>query len=198
MAEADGPFHYRTGAPLHVVPTLDQIEGETVTERLRSAVAAINGRIVFTNSFGIEGQLLAHHIFTEKLPIEVVTLDTGRLFPETYKLWQETEERYGVRIRPIYPEAKAVSAVVADQGINGFYYSEEARQSCCDVRKVQPLNEALDGASAWLTGLRPVAPPLLDQARQLGFEAQSDQVRTVVRLDSRRDRRRVREARHSG
>jgi phosphoadenosine phosphosulfate reductase len=154
MADADGPFHYRTGAPLHVVPTIEQIEGETLTERLKSAVAAIKGRIVFTNSFGIEGQLLAHHIFTEKLPIEVVTLDTGRLFPETYKLWQETEERYGVRIRPIYPDGQDLSALVADQGINGFYYSEEARQACCDVRKVQPLDRALEGASAWLSGLR--------------------------------------------
>jgi len=117
-------------------------------------VDGISGRIVFTTSFGIEDQLIAHHIFSERLPIEVATLDTGRLFPSTYKLWQETEERYGVRIRAFYPDAQAVAAMVADQGINGFYFSKDARLSCCHVRKVEPLNRALAGAAAWVTGLR--------------------------------------------
>jgi phosphoadenosine phosphosulfate reductase len=130
------------------------IGGATIAERLRSAVAAVDGRIVFTTSFGIEDQLIAHHIFTEKLPIEVATLDTGRLFPSTYTVWQETEERYGVRIKAFYPEAQAAAAMVADAGINGFYYSKDARIACCTVRKVEPLARALHGAAAWVTGLR--------------------------------------------
>jgi len=154
VADADGPFQYRTGTPLHAAPALDAIRGDSIGERLRSAIEAIDGRIVLTTSFGMEGQLIAHHVFTEKLPVEVVTLDTGRMFPETYKVWQETEETYGVRIRAIYPEADAVADVVADQGINGFYHSKDARLNCCEVRKVQPLNRALDGASGWIVGLR--------------------------------------------
>jgi phosphoadenosine phosphosulfate reductase len=154
VADADGAFQYRIGTPLHVAAVVDAISGESVSQRLRSAIAAIDGRIVLTTSFGQEAQLIAHHIFTEKLPIEIVTLDTGRLFPETYQVWQETEERYGVRIRASYPEARALSELVADQGINGFYYSEDARNACCDVRKVQPLRNALDGASGWIVGLR--------------------------------------------
>ena len=130
------------------------IVGDTIAARLRSAAEAVDGRLVFTTSFGIEDQLIAHHIFTEKLPIEVVTLDTGRLFPSTYSLWQETEERYGVRIRAFYPEAQAVAALVADAGINGFYHSKEARIGCCGVRKVEPLARALAGAAGWVTGLR--------------------------------------------
>ena len=114
----------------------------------------IDGRIVFTTSFGIEDQLIAHHIFSERLPIEVVTLDTGRLFPETYALWQQTEERYGVRIRAFYPDSDLLAALVADQGINGFYHSKDMRLACCSVRKVEPLGRALAGASAWITGLR--------------------------------------------
>jgi phosphoadenosine phosphosulfate reductase len=110
--------------------------------------------VVFTTSFGIEDQLIAHHIFTERLPIEVVTLDTGRLFPETHAVWQQTEELYGVRIRAVHPDANALAALVADQGINGFYYSKDARLACCAVRKVEPLRRALAGASAWITGLR--------------------------------------------
>jgi phosphoadenosine phosphosulfate reductase len=125
-----------------------------IAARLRKLRAAVEGRIVFTTSFGIEDQLIAHHIFTEKLAIDVVTLDTGRVFPATYKLWQETEERYGVRIRAFYPEAQAVAEMVADAGINGFYYSKEARVACCTARKVEPLGRALAGAAAWVTGLR--------------------------------------------
>jgi phosphoadenosine phosphosulfate reductase len=149
VADADFP-KLRAAAPS--IPALDN--AEDIPGRIRSAVDGISGRIVFTTSFGIEDQLIAHHIFSERLSIDVVTLDTGRLFPSTYKLWQETEERYGVRIRAFYPDAQAVAAMVADQGINGFYYSKDARLSCCHIRKVEPLNRALAGAAAWVTGLR--------------------------------------------
>lgn len=151
LADADFP---RLKAGTEVLSAAAKIAGATVPERLRSLIAAVDGRTVFTTSFGIEDQLIAHHIFTEQLPIEVATLDTGRLFPSTYKLWQETEERYGLRIRAYYPDARAVADMVADQGINGFYHSKDARLSCCNVRKVEPLRRALAGASAWITGLR--------------------------------------------
>lgn len=133
---------------------LPEIGGYTPAARLASLRAAVAGRIVFTTSFGIEDQALTHLIFGSTLDIEVVTLDTGRLFPSTYKLWQETEERYGRRIRSFHPDAKALAAYVADAGINGFYYSKHARHDCCNIRKVEPLDRALEGASAWVTGLR--------------------------------------------
>lgn len=131
-----------------------QIAGSTPAERLRALRATVSGRIVFTTSFGIEDQALAYLIFQGRLDIEMVTLDTGRLFPSTYKLWAETEERYGVRIRSYHPEQAALAAHVTDAGINGFYYSKEARTRCCTVRKVEPLARALAGAEAWVTGLR--------------------------------------------
>lgn len=133
---------------------LARIGGATPPERLASLRAAVPGRIVFTTSFGIEDQAIAHWIFTERLGIEVVTLDTGRLFPSTYKLWQETEERYGQRIRSWHPDGAALAAFVADAGINGFYHSKAARLDCCGIRKVEPLGRALAGASGWVTGLR--------------------------------------------
>ena len=123
-------------------------------ERLAALRRDVPGRIVFTTSFGIEDQAIAHLIFTLGLDIDVVTLDTGRLFPSTYQLWAETEERYAVRIRSYHPEQAALSAFVHDAGINGFYLSIEARKGCCTVRKVEPLGRALDGAAAWVTGLR--------------------------------------------
>ncbi len=131
-----------------------QIQGAFPLDRLQSLRDAVPGRIVFTTSFGIEDQAIAHLIFANKLKIDVVTLDTGRLFPSTYDVWAKTEEKYGVRIRSYHPDAQAVAAMVADAGINGFYYSKEARLNCCGVRKVEPLKRALAGADAWVVGLR--------------------------------------------
>ncbi len=123
-------------------------------ESLHAARAAIGGRFVFTTSFGLEDQVLTHLILSERLEIEVVTLDTGRLFPETYAVWAETEARYGARIGAIYPDANALERLVNAQGINGFRESVAARQACCHVRKVAPLARALAGAHVWVTGLR--------------------------------------------
>ena len=122
--------------------------------RLSELRRTLSGRIVFTHGFGVEGQLIFHWLSEQNLDIDVVTLDTGRLFPETYALWAETERRYGRTIRAIYPERAALEAMVARHGINGFYDSKQARHACCDVRKVRPLDVALDGAAAWITGAR--------------------------------------------
>lgn len=123
-------------------------------ERLHELRRRVAGRLVFTTSFGVEDQALTHSIATTGLDIEIVTLDTGRLFPETYEVWRATEQHYGLRIRAFYPERGDLEDLVAQQGIDGFYDSLEARHACCDVRKVRPLARALDGASAWVTGLR--------------------------------------------
>lgn len=122
--------------------------------RLAALRTAVSGRIVFTTSFGLEDQALTHLIAERGLAVEFVTLDTGRLFPETYAVWRQTEERYGLRIRAYYPDATTLEDLVAVQGIDGFYRSVEARHACCHVRKVAPLTRALDGAAAWVTGLR--------------------------------------------
>ena len=122
--------------------------------RIVMARDAIAGRIVFTTSFGIEDQAIAHAIFAQALAIDVVTLDTGRLFPQTYELWAQTERRYGRRIRALNPDRAGVEALVARRGVNGFYASLDARHACCGVRKVEPLGRALTGAAAWITGVR--------------------------------------------
>lgn len=122
--------------------------------RLAGLCGTIQGRIVFTSSFGLEDQVLTHLIATARLPVEIVTLDTGRLFPEVYTLWEETERRYDLVIRPFYPRHEAVELYVRQNGINGFYRSRDARKSCCEIRKVEPLGRALTGAAIWITGLR--------------------------------------------
>jgi phosphoadenosine phosphosulfate reductase len=125
-----------------------------LAERVAAARAAVPGRLVFTTSFGLEDQAISHAIFVQDLAIDVVTFDTGRLFPETHQVWAETEQHYGRRIQALVPERRSVEAWVAQHGINGFRTSVEARQSCCGLRKVEPLGRALAGASAWVTGVR--------------------------------------------
>jgi len=135
--------------------------------RLRREVP---GRIVFAHGFGVEGQLLFHWICGQDLDIEVVTVDTGRLFPETYELWALTEARYGRRIRAIYPERVALEALVARDGIHGLYESKAARAACCDVRKGRPLDRALAGAAAWIAGLRADQTEMRRAGRLIGFD----------------------------
>ena len=123
-------------------------------ERLRRLREALSGRFVLTTSFGLEDQALTVALAELDLEVELATLDTGRLFPETYDVWSQTEARYGRRIRAFYPERAALEALVADQGVDGFYASVDRRKACCRVRKVEPLNRALAGAAVWITGLR--------------------------------------------
>ncbi|MEN3793116.1 phosphoadenylyl-sulfate reductase [Fulvimarina sp. MAC3] len=120
-------------------------------ERLREVTP---GRIVFTTSLGIEDQMITHLIFKHNIKIDVVTLDTGRLFPETYDLWRKTEETYGKRIHAKYPKGEKLEELIDEQGIDGFYYAKEFRLNCCGVRKIEPLGRALEGANGWVTGLR--------------------------------------------
>jgi len=167
---------------------LSRIGGATPGERLAALRAAVPGRIVFTTSFGLEDQAIAHLIFTQKLKIEVATLDTGRLFPETYELWAETEARYGARIRSFHPEAGALAALVADAGVNGFYYSKAARTDCCFVRKVEPLNRALAGASAWVTGLRADQSGEREGVALAGWDEERALVKLSPLFDWTRDR----------
>ena len=124
------------------------------SERLQQLRREVAGRIVFTTSFGLEDQAIFHLLCIHDIDVEIVTLDTGRLFTETHTLWAETEQRYRRRIGAVYPKHHDLELLIAKHGINGFYASVEARVSCCHVRKVEPLNRALAGANAWITGMR--------------------------------------------
>jgi phosphoadenosine phosphosulfate reductase len=122
--------------------------------RVKAARAMIAGPLTFTTSFGIEDQAIGHAILSQGLDIDLVTLDTGRLFPETHDVWAATEARYGRRIRAIVPERAELETLIGAQGSDGFRNSVAARQACCHVRKVAPLKVALEGAAGWITGLR--------------------------------------------
>ncbi|PZV77655.1 phosphoadenylylsulfate reductase (thioredoxin) [Algoriphagus aquaeductus] len=111
-------------------------------------------KVVFSTSLGQEDQVITQLIASQNLPIQIFSLDTGRLFPETLELLSRTESKYKTRIKVYYPDTASVEKLVGDIGINGFYESVENRKSCCFVRKVEPLKRALAGNAVWVTGLR--------------------------------------------
>ena len=146
----------------------DASRDHDLMKRLATVRSILQGRIIFTTSFGIEDQAILHGILAQDLEVEVMTLDTGRLFPETYQVWAHTERRYGRRIAASYPDREAVESLIARQGIDGFYTSVEARRACCNVRKVEPLRRAIAGAMAWVAGLR---ADQSDDRASIGFAA---------------------------
>jgi len=111
-------------------------------------------QIVFSTSFGWEDQVITHMIFTNNLPIKVFTLETGRLFPETYYVWNRTMEMYEKPIHAYYPNSELLEKMVNAKGPSSFYESVENRKECCGIRKVEPLKRALSGNKCWVTGIR--------------------------------------------
>ena len=112
------------------------------------------GQVTFSSSFSYEDQVITHEILSGKLPISIFTLDTGRMFAETYSVWSSTNEKYNTRIKAYYPNQDALADFVAEKGPNSFYESVENRKGCCYIRKVEPLKRALAGNAVWITGLR--------------------------------------------
>lgn len=121
---------------------------------LRYVAELFPGAVRFSSSLGQEDQVLTDMIARGKIGIQIFTLDTGRLFYETYDLLDKTTARYRVPVDVYYPDAAGVEALVRERGINGFYESVDNRKACCHVRKVEPLSRALRGAKVWVTGIR--------------------------------------------
>lgn len=110
------------------------------------------GAVTFSTSFSYEDQAILNMLY--RLPVKVFTLDTGRLFKETYSTWDATLMRYQIPVRAYYPNQNLLENFVAQNGPNAFYDSVENRKQCCFVRKVEPLQRALKGNKIWITGLR--------------------------------------------
>lgn len=112
------------------------------------------GRIAFSTSLGAEDQVITHMISTLPGKLFIFTLDTGRMFQETYDLIEVTRKKYHCNIQVCFPDAAGVEEMVKTRGVNLFYESVENRKRCCHVRKIQPLTRALQGMKVWITGLR--------------------------------------------
>ena len=128
--------------------------GLPTESQIKNLVSFFPGKVIFTTSLGIEDQVITHKIFSNNIDVKVITLDTGRLFSQTYDVLSRTIIRYQKKIHVYFPEYEAVEKMVTEKGPLSFYQSIENRKECCSIRKVAPLNRALDGMQVWISGIR--------------------------------------------
>jgi phosphoadenosine phosphosulfate reductase len=139
----------------NMIPELEkETAGMDLPSTLKFLSEKYSSQVAFSTSLGQEDQVISHIIFKNNIDIRVFTLDTGRLFQETYELLDTTRTRYKKNIEVYFPDAPSVQNLVNTKGMNSFYESVENRKECCFIRKVEPLNRALTGVSIWITGLR--------------------------------------------
>lgn len=119
---------------------------------LKKLVSQFPDEVCFSSSFSFEDQVITDLV--KELPIKIFTLDTGRLFEDTYNTWNLTRSKYKVNIKAYYPNQEELEPFIQDNGPDSFYRSVENRKTCCDIRKVHPLKRALQGNKVWITGLR--------------------------------------------
>lgn len=137
-----------------------------------------DAKITLSTSFSKEDQIISHIIWSQALNVDVFTLDTGRLFPETYSVWSRTLERYQSTIRNFQPHQEALENYVTEHGPNAFYQSVELRKSCCHIRKVLPLKRALQGYQIWLTGIRASQSPNRNSLSHVEW----DEVNQIIKI----------------
>ncbi len=150
----------------------DLLDGATALDILRWA-AARYGRLTFATGFGAEGCVVIDLIARHALPIDLFTLDTGVLFPETYALWKQLEQRYGVVIRAVTPEL----TIPAQALLHGPKLWEHEPDRCCELRKIAPLRHALAGYDGWITALRREQTPERKTARVVERDRKFDLIK---------------------
>lgn len=145
-------------------------QGKSIEDTFRALCEEFPGQVVFTTSFGYEDQVVTDIIAQNNFPVQIVTLDTGRLFEETYKVYSRTLDKYKISIKAFAPSADDTEALLAEQGPFGFYESLEARKKCCYVRKVVGLRRSLADAKVWVTGLRSEQSEAREELFPLAFD----------------------------
>lgn len=142
---------------------LSETAGLPIAATLQLLNERFPGAVTFSTSFSYEDQVITQIIARHELPVSVFTLDTGRLFNQTYTVWQTTSQAYGLSIKAYYPEAAALEPFIEANGPDAFYQSVAQRKACCGIRKVAPLKRALQGNAIWITGLRAEHSPNREQ-----------------------------------
>jgi phosphoadenosine phosphosulfate reductase len=130
------------------------IANESLINAFTYIIKEIEGEIAFSTSFGQEDQVITDAIFSNDLNVEIFTLDTGRLFPETYEVFHKTLNKYKKSIKSYTPDTVQLEQLITEKGPNSFYNSLKERKECCSIRKIEPLKRALRGKRMWVTGLR--------------------------------------------
>jgi len=131
-----------------------QLDSQSSEQVLGYALEKFHPRIALSNSLQTEDMVVLDIAWRIEPKVRVFTLDTGRLHQETYDMMDRVRDHYGVKLEVLFPDAAEVQAMVNAKGLNLFYESVENRHECCGLRKVKPLQKALAGLDAWVTGLR--------------------------------------------
>lgn len=132
----------------------NQLAGKSEIERLKTLAELFPDQVVFSTSLGYEDQVITDLILANDIPIKIFTLDTGRMFSETYSVWKKTNDRYDTHIEAFFPDQQKMENLMTGKGPFSMYDSVENRKECCFIRKVEPLNRALAGQKIWITGIR--------------------------------------------
>ncbi len=141
-------------SPSGVGGLIDQFEGKSPEEILSYFLKEYKGKIALSSSLSIEDQVLTDLVAKIDKQTRIFTLDTGRLFPETYSLIDSTNKKYGISIEVFFPDHNQVEEMVKTNGLNLFYDSIDKRKQCCQVRKLESLKRAFEGLEVWICGLR--------------------------------------------
>ncbi len=131
-----------------------ELKDKSPVEVIGFFIRQFKDKVVLATSMGVEDQVLTQMVCRVDKSIRILTLDTGRLFQETYDLIERTNEKYGINIEVVFPDWKKVQEMVREKGINLFYRSVENRKLCCRLRKDESLKRALGAMKVWICGLR--------------------------------------------
>ena len=131
-----------------------EFQGKSPEDILRYFLSQYKGKIALSSSLSIEDQVLTDLVAKIDNEVRIFTLDTGRLFPETYSLIERTNSKYGIQLEVFFPNFTEVEKMVKTEGVNLFYNGIDQRKRCCQVRKLEPLKRAFEGLEVWICGLR--------------------------------------------
>ena len=156
--------------PINIQSLSSLIENKNEVESLRLLAELFSNQIAFSTSLGYEDQVITDFIFANNLPVRVFTLDTGRMFAETYQVLQKTNSKYDTKIEVLFPKTEPIEGLLNQKGPFSFYDSVENRKECCFIRKVEPLNRALEGVKIWVTGIRAEQSPNRQTMTQIEWD----------------------------
>lgn len=184
--------HFFSFIPHMPTPTLSpdlvqdltqELHGKSAPQVLSLLASRFADAIAFSTSFGWEDQALTHLIFSQDLPIRVFTLDTGRMFSETYSTWQQTLDKYKKPIETFFPNTPKTEELMTTKGAFSFYESVENRQECCAIRKIEPLDRALERMRCWVTGIRAEQSDNRSAMRSVEWDAKREMVKVHPLFD---------------
>ncbi|MCF8233973.1 MAG: phosphoadenylyl-sulfate reductase [Bacteroidales bacterium] len=176
-------FREHLSENLNIKELQNNLEGLPAKKVLSFVLSKFGRDIAFASSMGAEDQVITSMVAGIHKDIKIFTLDTGRLFQETYDLIQKTNSRYNINIETVFPDARKVEAMVKEKGVNLFYESVENRKQCCHIRKIEPLKRALKGKNAWITGLRSEQAPTRSNIKVVEWDEANELIKINPLID---------------